>query len=144
MAAFGTTCAALVRAFHEHQWCSLFFPYAVQPKIFYAFHAAWGFEYHLVSLNTCNCASGLGDYGAFVYVNALAMNPVDDGSAMLTTLTKCDSFSWCYAMKVFNATMTPEYGIGGQATSTMSHPWGTRYNTPMCTFACMYMVYPCP
>ena len=47
----------------------------------------------------------LGDYGAFIYVNALAMHATDDGSAMLNTLTKCDEFSWCYAIKA----STPGY-----------------------------------
>eukprot|EP00040_Diaphanoeca_grandis_P032975 m.200886 g.200886 ORF g.200886 m.200886 type:complete len:930 (-) comp32780_c0_seq3:56-2845(-) len=67
--------------------------------------------------------TGIGDYGAFVFVNALAMHPVDDGTAMLTALTKCDAFSWCNEMKTYNATMTTE--SLGVPHATMSHPWGT-------------------
>ena len=54
----------------------------------------------------------LGDYGAFQYVNALTKyhNTVqgDDGSAMLTALTKCDLTSWCAELELWNATMTME------------------------------------
>ena len=27
--------------------------------------------------------------------------------------------------QVFNATMTPEFGVGGSTDATLSHPWGT-------------------
>lgn len=65
----------------------------------------------------------IGDLGAFIYVSALAMYPVDDGTAMLSALTKCDTDSWCNEILTYNATMTTEsMGVPHQ---TMSHPWGT-------------------
>mmetsp|Transcript_44224 Transcript_44224/g.144900 ORF Transcript_44224/g.144900 Transcript_44224/m.144900 type:complete len:359 (-) Transcript_44224:1481-2557(-) len=72
--------------------------------------AGWGLE-------------GFGDYGAFVFLGALAAFDGDDGSALLRALTKCDAQSWCAMMRDYNATMTREglYGAGG----TSSHPWGT-------------------
>eukprot|EP00039_Didymoeca_costata_P011354 m.159020 g.159020 ORF g.159020 m.159020 type:complete len:742 (+) comp15145_c0_seq4:511-2736(+) len=67
--------------------------------------------------------TGFGDYGAFIFLNALARYTQDDGSAMLTALTKCDQFSYCNEMRLYNATMTTEsLGVPHQ---TMSHPWGT-------------------
>merc|ERR1711865_545356 len=50
----------------------------------------------------------------------------DDGSAMLTALTKCDAWSWCYEIKTLNASMTRESLDGVRANGqTMSHSWGT-------------------
>ena len=69
---------------------------------------AWGLE-------------GFGSYGAFIYLSALAACDVDDGSAMLEALTKCDAQSWCAEMRDSGATMTRESWAGG----TYSHPWGT-------------------
>ena len=66
---------------------------------------------------------GIGDYGAFVFLSALARRPADDGTAMLTALTKCDAASWCNEMVQYNATMTTE--SLGLPHATMSHPWGT-------------------
>ena len=77
----------------------------------------------------------IGDYGAWVFLNALAMTNQataiatragDDGAAMLTALTKCDEWSWCREMEEFNATMTTEgFAQNGSPHATMSHPWGT-------------------
>ena len=67
--------------------------------------------------------TGIGDYGAFIFLSALARRPTDDGSAMLTALTKCDAYSWCNEIEQYNATMTTE--SLGQPHATMSHPWGT-------------------
>ena len=53
-------------------------------------------------------AHGFGDYGVFVYLSALNKHAGDDGTAMLTALTKCDIQSWCSEIKLFNATMTRE------------------------------------
>lgn len=47
----------------------------------------------------------------------------DDGSALLTALTKCDSYSWCNEIETYNATMTTE--SLGMPHATMSHGWGT-------------------
>ena len=47
----------------------------------------------------------IGDYGSFMYLNALSMHVGDDGTAMLTALTKCDAWSWCREITEFNATM---------------------------------------
>jgi len=65
----------------------------------------------------------IGDYGAHVFINALAQHAVDDGTAMLTALTKCDASSWCNEIRTYNATMTSE--TLGAPHATMSHPWGT-------------------
>ena len=68
----------------------------------------------------------IGDFGSFVYLNALSMYAGDDGSAMLTALTKCDAWSWCYEIKTLNASMTRESLDGVRANGqTMSHSWGT-------------------
>jgi alpha-L-rhamnosidase len=67
--------------------------------------------------------TGIGDYGSFVFLNALAAHPGDDGTAMVTALTKCDAFSWCNEIVTYNATMTTE--SLGSTHQTMSHPWGT-------------------
>ena len=64
-------------------------------------------------------ATGARRYGVFIYLSALAACDVDDGTAMLTALTKCDDQSWCGELDV--ATMTRENWVGG----TYSHPWGT-------------------
>ena len=66
---------------------------------------------------------GIGDYGAHIFINALGRHATDDGAAMLTALTKCDAFSWCAEMQVYNATMVTE--SLGTPHATMSHPWGT-------------------
>jgi len=70
----------------------------------------------------------IGDYGAFMYLNALSSSyyaPLystpDDGSAVLTALTKCDEFSWCSGLRDDNLTITRESWHHG----TYSHPWGT-------------------
>ena len=66
----------------------------------------------------------IGDYGAFIYFHALAMNPSGDkGEAALKALTKCDETSWCKMMQQNDATMTGE-GFPG-TSGTMSHAWGT-------------------
>jgi hypothetical protein len=68
----------------------------------------------------------IGDFGSFVYLNALSMYAGDDGSAMLTALTKCDTWSWCFEIQTFNASMTRESLDGLRANGqTMSHSWGT-------------------
>eukprot|EP01052_Picozoa_sp_SAG31_P073740 SAG31_NODE_32795_length_351_cov_1.190476_2_plen_107_part_01 len=48
----------------------------------------------------------IGAYGAFLYLGALAKYPSigDDGSAIVTALTKCDNTSWCGEWKQYNAT----------------------------------------
>ena len=79
--------------------------------------AGWGLE-------------GMGDYGAFWYQAALAGSyyaphydtpAADDGSAILTALTKCDRYSWCSGLRDDNLTMTRESWHDG----TYSHEWGT-------------------
>jgi hypothetical protein len=65
--------------------------------------AGWGLE-------------GIGDYGAFWYQLAVSGNgylspaydTLDDGTAMLTALTKCDLDSWCSGIRDDNLTMTRE------------------------------------
>ena len=70
--------------------------------------------------------TALGDYGVFVYLSALASDPaVDGGEAILTALTKCDNFSWCETMKLWDATMTRESLQVSLQHPTMSHAWGT-------------------
>ena len=52
----------------------------------------------------------------------------DDGTALLTMLTKCDADSWCNMWQKYNATMTRETFFGffeGNQGETLSHPWGT-------------------
>jgi hypothetical protein len=93
----------------------------------------------------------IGDYGSFIFLNALARDPTsttaatgttatpgtndrtitgthgsggDDGTAMMAALTKCDNSSWCNEIERYNATMTSE--SLGTPHATMSHPWGTR------------------
>ena len=44
---------------------------------------------------------GIGDYGAFVFVGALARHSGDDGTALLTALAKCDADSWCAEIEVY-------------------------------------------
>jgi hypothetical protein len=77
----------------------------------------------------------IGDYGAFWYMMAVAGGyytdataqgkiapyALDDGSAILTALTKCDNFSWCSGLRDDNLTMTRESWHDG----TYSHEWGT-------------------
>ena len=64
------------------------------------------------------------------YFNALASgyysgeapyDTPDDGSAVLTALTKCDQYSWCSGLRDDNLTMTRESWHDG----TYSHEWGT-------------------
>jgi len=64
----------------------------------------------------------------FFYLGALSSSyyaPLyslpDDGSAVLTALTKCDHYSWCSGLRDDNLTMTRESWHDG----TYSHPWGT-------------------
>ena len=70
----------------------------------------------------------IGDYGAFWYQMALTSSyygsyypSVDDGTAILTALTKCDTYSWCSGLRDDNLTMTRESWHDG----TYSHGWGT-------------------
>ena len=77
--------------------------------------AAWGLEQ-------------IGDYGAFWYQMALASSyyaphydTPDDGTAIVTALTKCDYYSWCSGLAQDNLTMTRESWHSG----TYSHGWGT-------------------
>ena len=71
-----------------------------------------------------NGLEGYGDYGAFMYLSALAAYPDgDDGTALLTALTKGDSTGWVAEMRDFNATMTRE--SWKDPTCTYSHAWGT-------------------
>lgn len=88
----------------------------------------------------------MGDYGAFALQSALsdydegwgggesglveANGGGDDGTALLTMLTKCDADSWCAMWERLNATMTREAfpvptASNGNQGETMSHPWGT-------------------
>ena len=71
----------------------------------------------------------IGDYGAFWYQAALAGSyyaphydtpDTDDGTAILTALTKCDRYSWCSGLRDDNLTMTRESWHDG----TYSHEWG--------------------
>jgi len=77
---------------------------------------------------------GIGDYGAFWFMNAVAggyyadstghgetVYAFDDGSAIYTALTKCDEDSWCSGLRDDNLTMTRESWHSG----TYSHEWGT-------------------
>jgi hypothetical protein len=70
----------------------------------------------------------IGDYGAFWYQMALTSSyygsyypSLDDGTAILTALTKCDTYSWCSGLRDDNLTMTRESWHDG----TYSHGWGT-------------------
>ena len=70
----------------------------------------------------------LGDYGAFWYQMALSSSyyspfydTPDDGTAIVTALTKCDTYSWCSGLRDDNLTMTRESWHDG----TFSHGWGT-------------------
>ena len=77
----------------------------------------------------------IGDYGAFWYMMAtaggyyadataqgkIAPYALDDGSAIVAALTKCDNYSWCSELRDDNATMTRESWHDG----TYSHEWGT-------------------
>mmetsp|Transcript_9917 Transcript_9917/g.22919 ORF Transcript_9917/g.22919 Transcript_9917/m.22919 type:complete len:192 (-) Transcript_9917:128-703(-) len=47
-------------------------------------------------------------------------DPPDDGTALLTALTKCDRDSWCSGLRDDNLTMTRESWHDG----TYSHAWG--------------------
>jgi hypothetical protein len=68
---------------------------------------------------------GIGVYGAFAYISALAdPSASDDGSAMLHILTQCSNRSWCREIEDFNATMTME-DWAPSPWMTYSHPWGT-------------------
>ena len=69
----------------------------------------------------------IGAYGAFLYLGALAKYPEvgDDGSAILTALTKCDSTSWCGEWEQFNATTTMEsFAVDVVGGTSFSHLWG--------------------
>ena len=56
----------------------------------------------------------IGDYGAFFFQLALASSyyngqpydTPDDGTAMVTALAKCDTYSWCSGLRDDNLTMT--------------------------------------
>jgi hypothetical protein len=57
----------------------------------------------------------IGDYGAFWYETAIASgyyggyyDTPDDGTAIYTSLTKCDRYSWCSGLRDDNLTMTRE------------------------------------
>jgi len=70
----------------------------------------------------------IGDYGAFWYQMAIAsgyyapyFETPDDGTAIVTALTKCDTYSWCSGLRDDNLTMTRESWHDG----TYSHGWGT-------------------
>jgi len=70
----------------------------------------------------------IGDYGAFWYQLAVASSyyspyyaTPDDGTAMVTALSKCDHYSWCSGLQEDNLTMTRESWHDG----TYSHGWGT-------------------
>ena len=88
----------------------------------------------------------LGDWGAYALQSALtdfdegwtqgesgnveANGGGDDGTALLTMLTKCDDDSWCAMWQKYNATMTREafptpLASNGNQGETLSHPWGT-------------------
>ena len=86
----------------------------------------------------------LGDWGAYALQSALgdfdegwgdgesgnveAHGGGDDGTALLTMMTKCDEDSWCATWEKYNATMTRETFFGffeGNQGETLSHPWGT-------------------
>jgi len=76
--------------------------------------ASWGLEQ-------------MGAYGAFWYQAALSnsyyaplYDTPDDGSAILTALTKCDQSSWCSGLRDDNLTTTRESWHAG----TYSHVWG--------------------
>ena len=71
-----------------------------------------------------NGLEGYGDYGAFMYLSALATYADgDDGTSIVTALTKGDSTGWVAQMRDFNATMTRESWV--DPTCTYSHAWGT-------------------
>lgn len=77
--------------------------------------AAWGLEQ-------------IGDYGAFFYQMAISSSyyapfydTPDDGTAIVTALTKCDQYSWCSGLLQDNLTMTRESWHDG----TYSHGWGS-------------------
>ena len=96
---------------------SLFFglvPAANIPSV-WSTVTAWGLEQ-------------MGDYGAFFYQLALSSSyysgfydTPDDGTAMVTALTKCDQYSWCSGLQRDNLTMTRESWHDG----TYSHGWGS-------------------
>jgi hypothetical protein len=74
--------------------------------------------------------NGIGDYGAFWWQAAIASSyyapyypspASDDGTAMLTALTKDDYYSWVSGLRDDNLTMTRESWHAG----TYSHGWGT-------------------
>jgi Bacterial alpha-L-rhamnosidase C-terminal domain len=73
--------------------------------------------------------NSMGDYGAFWFQMAIAggyysgtpyYSP-DDGTAIVTALTKCDYYSWCSGLRDDNLTMTRESWHAG----TYSHGWGS-------------------
>ena len=69
----------------------------------------------------------IGAYGAFLYLGALAKYPSvgDDGSAILTALTKCDATSWCAELETYNATTAMEaFPVDVVGGSSFSHLWG--------------------
>lgn len=71
---------------------------------------------------------GIGDFGAYWYQMALTSGyyappyeTPDDGTAIVTALTKCDTYSWCSGLLNDNLTMTRESWHDG----TYSHGWGS-------------------
>ena len=62
-----------------------------------------------------------GGYYADASGHGMAPYAQDDGSAILTALTKCDEDSWCSGLRDDNLTMTRESWHAG----TYSHEWGT-------------------
>lgn len=70
----------------------------------------------------------IGTFGAFFAQAALTSSyyafhydTPDDGTAIVTALTKCDFFSWCSGLRDDNLTMTREAWHSG----TYSHGWST-------------------
>ena len=70
----------------------------------------------------------MGDFGAFFYQLAISSgyyapyyDTPDDGTAIVTALTKCDTYSWCSGLLHDNLTMTRESWHDG----TYSHGWGS-------------------
>ncbi len=73
---------------------------------------------------------GMGVYASFFYFAALGQSyysgaapfdAPDDGTAIVTALTKCDFYSWCSGLRDDNLTLTREAWHEG----TYSHGWGT-------------------
>ena len=74
---------------------------------------------------------GFGDYGAFIFLQALNAYPEGDGGeAALEALTKCDKDSWCAEIRDFNATMTRESWGGGTCKFYREPPRVPKTNAP--------------